>query len=96
MAVVCLVCTVGKAGPCGGNERLRRAGVDRVSFEAADGLQLRGNLFGSGTTAVVASHMGRGGDSQLDWVPTARLLAREILCLDLNLIADAATAVSIF
>lgn len=47
-----------------------------VRFEAADGVRLQGRLFGTGKTAVVASHMGRGGDSQLDWVPLARLLAR--------------------
>lgn len=47
-----------------------------VAFRATDGLGLRGRLFGSGRTAVVLAHMGNRPDSEADWYPMARRLAR--------------------
>jgi pimeloyl-ACP methyl ester carboxylesterase len=51
------------------------AGSTKVSFRASDGVQLAGRLFGSGPIAVVLAHMGREGDSQIDWFPVAARLA---------------------
>jgi pimeloyl-ACP methyl ester carboxylesterase len=50
--------------------------AERVRFAAADGVTLAGTIFGEGETAVVLSHMGRGGDTQEDWYRVADLLAR--------------------
>jgi hypothetical protein len=49
--------------------------TERVRFRASDGVALEGTLFGNGRTAVVLSHMGRGGDTQEDWYGTAAALA---------------------
>jgi pimeloyl-ACP methyl ester carboxylesterase len=46
-----------------------------VQFEAADGVQLVGRIFGDGEVGVVMAHMGREGDSQRDWFRLARPLA---------------------
>jgi dienelactone hydrolase len=47
-----------------------------VGFRSLDGTGLRGRLFGNGTTAVVLSHMGDPTDSEEEWYPLARRLAR--------------------
>lgn len=44
-------------------------------FTAEDGEQRSARLFGSGSVAVVLSHMGRGGDGQDDWEQFATDLA---------------------
>jgi dienelactone hydrolase len=49
---------------------------DPVSFGAADGVRLTGTVFGDGSVGVVLAHMGRGGDTQADFSPLARALAR--------------------
>jgi pimeloyl-ACP methyl ester carboxylesterase len=46
-----------------------------VRFEAIDGVELDGRLFGSGRTGIVLSHMGNPGDSQADWYGVAEVLA---------------------
>jgi pimeloyl-ACP methyl ester carboxylesterase len=51
--------------------------VSPVRFRASDGVLLDGRLFGDGRVGIVLSHMGRGGDSQRDWYPLARSLARQ-------------------
>jgi hypothetical protein len=48
-----------------------------VGFRATDGVGLRGRLFGSGRAAVVLAHMGNRVNSEADWYPMARRLARE-------------------
>jgi len=50
-------------------------GFERVHFRATDGVRLDGRLYGRGRAGVALVHMGRGGDSQLDWQQFARLLA---------------------
>src|SRR4051794_36443793 len=47
-----------------------------VGFRSLDGTGLRGRIFGRGTTAVVLSHMGNQTDSEEEWYPIARRLAR--------------------
>jgi len=54
---------------------------ERVRFRAADGVRLDGRLFGSGRFGIVLVHMGRGGDSQADWLELARRLSRNYLVL---------------
>jgi pimeloyl-ACP methyl ester carboxylesterase len=63
------------AAGCGGSTSAETPKT--VSFRASDGVRLEGKLFGDGDTAVVLSHMGRGGDTQADWYGVARRLARE-------------------
>ena len=46
-----------------------------MTFEAADGVKLVGYLYGDGDVGVVLAHMGRGGDTLLDWAPLSRELA---------------------
>lgn len=64
---------------CGGSDSKTEAPLagELVRFRAADGVRLEGRTFGGGSTTVVLSHMGRGGDSQVDWYPVARALASE-------------------
>ena len=70
------------ASACGGDEH---AEPEPVRFDAADGVQLAGTLFGEGDVAVVFSHMGRPGDTQRDWRSLARTLAeRGYLVLTYN------------
>jgi pimeloyl-ACP methyl ester carboxylesterase len=47
----------------------------RVTFTASDGVRLSGTLFGSGSVAIVLSHMGDSSDNQTEWYPMARVLA---------------------
>lgn len=54
---------------------LPEGALERVLFPAADDVTLAGTLFGEGETAVVLSHMGRGGDTQEDWYGVAAALA---------------------
>lgn len=49
--------------------------AEPASFEASDGVLLRGLMFGDGDVGVVLSHMGRSGDSQEDWFGLADELA---------------------
>lgn len=49
--------------------------AEPASFEASDGVRLRGLTFGDGDVGVVLSHMGRPGDSQEDWFGLADELA---------------------
>ena len=51
------------------------AGTEAVHFRSADGDLLAGRLFGQGSTGVILSHMGPGGNDQTEWWPTAHLLA---------------------
>ena len=53
------------------------AGARAVGFRAADGVGLRGRLFGHGHAAVVLAHMGNRPNNESDWYPLARRLARE-------------------
>jgi uncharacterized protein len=46
-----------------------------VTFEAADGIELAGRIFGQGRVGLVFAHMGRSGDTQADWYRLARALA---------------------
>ena len=46
-----------------------------MTFEAADGVKLAGRLYGDGDVGVVLAHMGRAGDTLLDWVLLSRELA---------------------
>jgi pimeloyl-ACP methyl ester carboxylesterase len=46
-----------------------------VRFPSADGVRLAGRLFGHGSTVVILSHMGPGGNDQSQWWPMAHLLA---------------------
>jgi pimeloyl-ACP methyl ester carboxylesterase len=65
---------------CGGTAGDEEGGPEPgelVRFQAADGVQLEGRSFGDGDVAVVFSHMGRGGDSQLAWYPLARELSAQ-------------------
>ena len=74
-----LVLLVAFAG-CGGSDSPAAKPPSRgaiVHFRAQDGVRLAGRSFGSGPVAVVLSHMGRGGDSQVDWYPAARELAAD-------------------
>ena len=68
---------------CGGGEPSAeaKAPFERVHFRAADGVRLDGRLFGSGRFGIVLVHMGRGGDSQADWLELARRLSRNYLVL---------------
>lgn len=53
-----------------------RAGTSvAVRFKASDGVLLDGREFGTGSVAVVLSHMGGFRDAQGDWYSTAQLLA---------------------
>jgi pimeloyl-ACP methyl ester carboxylesterase len=49
--------------------------AEKVTFEAADGVKLIGRLYGEGDVGVVLAHMGRPGDTLLDWAPISRELA---------------------
>jgi dienelactone hydrolase len=49
--------------------------AEKVTFEAADGVKLVGRLYGDGDVGVVLAHMGRSGDTLLDWAPLSRELA---------------------
>jgi pimeloyl-ACP methyl ester carboxylesterase len=49
---------------------------ERVVFKATDGVRLSGTVFGAGPVGVILAHMGRGGDTQVDFYPLARALAR--------------------
>ena len=53
------------------------AGARAVGFRAADGVGLRGRLFGHGRAAIVLAHMGNLPNNESDWYPFARRLARE-------------------
>ena len=53
------------------------AAATAVGFRAADGVGLRGRLFGRGPAAVVLAHMGNAVSNEADWYPLARRLARE-------------------
>ena len=56
-----------------------------MTFEAADGVELVGRLYGHGDVGVVLAHMGRPGDTLLDWAPISRELAkREYMALAYN------------
>lgn len=46
-----------------------------MTFEAADGVKLVGRLHGDGDVGVVLAHMGRSGDTLLDWARLSRELA---------------------
>jgi dienelactone hydrolase len=50
--------------------------AEKVAFEAADGEKLVGRLYGHGDVGVVLAHMGRPGDTLLDWAPLTRELAK--------------------
>jgi uncharacterized protein len=52
-----------------------RGTAEKVTFEAADGVELVGRLSGDGDVGVVLAHMGRPGDTLLDWAPLSRKLA---------------------
>jgi alpha-beta hydrolase superfamily lysophospholipase len=57
---------------CGGSAS---KAVERVHFRASDGVLLDGRLFGAGKVGVVFVHMGRPGDTQLEWTGMAKRLA---------------------
>jgi uncharacterized protein len=66
---------------CGTSSERRPGGAgstnrERVDFEAGDGVRLSGTVFGAGPVGVIFAHMGRGGDTQVDFYPLARALAR--------------------
>ena len=71
---------------CGGVRHSAKASApfERVHFRAADGVRLDGRLFGGGRSGIVLVHMGRGGDSQADWLELARRLSRNYLVLTYN------------
>lgn len=50
-------------------------GFGEIEFTADDGEVREGRVYGSGSDAVVLTHMGRSGDSQEDWAPFATELA---------------------
>jgi uncharacterized protein len=52
------------------------ATFEPVHFPAADGVILDGRLFDSGRIGIVLVHMGRSGDTQVDWVGLAQILSR--------------------
>ena len=52
------------------------AGTKVVHFRSPDGAKLAGRLFGDGTTGVILSHMGPGGNDQSQWWVMAYMLAR--------------------
>jgi pimeloyl-ACP methyl ester carboxylesterase len=54
---------------------MTRLAVRVVEFSGADGRSRTGRLYGSGTTGIVLSHMGRAADRQQDWDGLARHLA---------------------
>ena len=60
---------------CGGGAGGSSTSFERVRFPASDGVRLDGRLYGEGSVGVVLSHMGRGGDTQLDWSGLARDLS---------------------
>ena len=49
---------------------------EEVSVETSDGVRLEGLAFGSGSSALVLSHMGRTGDNLEDWLVAATELAK--------------------
>jgi alpha/beta hydrolase fold len=55
------------------NSKTRAA--EKVTFEASDGVKLVGRLYGDGDVGLVLAHMGRPGDTLLDWAPLSRELA---------------------
>jgi pimeloyl-ACP methyl ester carboxylesterase len=69
LVAAALLC-VAAAGCGGGKSRP----FETVHFRAADGVRLDGRLFGDGRVGVVLVHMGRDGDSQVDWLGLARRL----------------------
>ena len=61
------------------------AGTRVVHFRSPDGARIAGRLFGQGTTGVILSHMGPGGNDQSQWWRMARDLAdRGYLVLTYN------------
>lgn len=67
---------------CGGHEARP---FERVRFRATDGVRLAGRLYGRGDVGVVLVHMGREGDSQVDWRGLATLLSsKDYLVLTYN------------
>jgi dienelactone hydrolase len=50
--------------------------AEKVTFQASDGVKLVGRLYGDGDVGVVLAHMGRPGDTLLDWAPLSRELAK--------------------
>jgi pimeloyl-ACP methyl ester carboxylesterase len=74
IAATCLLAGCGGGGP---QDEKVAAPFERVHFRAADGVRLDGRLFGSGRFGIVLVHMGRGGDSQADWLGLAERLARD-------------------
>jgi pimeloyl-ACP methyl ester carboxylesterase len=75
-ALAALMLAGAVAPACGNGDASSEQWFRRVRFQASDGIRLDGRLFGSGSVGVVLSHMGRAGDSQRDWAPLARALAR--------------------
>jgi pimeloyl-ACP methyl ester carboxylesterase len=63
---------------CGGNGRSGDSRVERVHFAATDEVVFDGRLFGEESQAgAVLVHMGRPGDSQVDWLSLAKRLSRD-------------------
>lgn len=50
---------------------------EKVTFETEDGVEIAATLFGSGDTALLMLHMGKGSADQESWHPFARLAAEE-------------------
>jgi pimeloyl-ACP methyl ester carboxylesterase len=85
MLVSVLVLSACGASSEHGPEDAVSTGGERVVFEAVDGVRLTGMVFGHGPVGVVFAHMGRGGDTQADFYPLARVLAeRGYLALTYN------------
>jgi predicted alpha/beta hydrolase len=74
LAAATLVLLALLAAGCGGDDGAK---FKRVEFRAADGVRLDGRLFGDGDAGVVLVHMGREGDSQVDWLGLAQTLSRK-------------------
>jgi alpha-beta hydrolase superfamily lysophospholipase len=49
---------------------------EKVAFQASDGVELVGRIFGEGDVGVVLAHMGRWEDTQADWYRLSQALAK--------------------
>jgi pimeloyl-ACP methyl ester carboxylesterase len=77
LGILVVLAAVALAGvACGGGRgTAAEPGYERVHFRASDGVLLDGRVFGGGRVGVVLVHMGRPGDTQVDWSGLARLLS---------------------
>jgi alpha-beta hydrolase superfamily lysophospholipase len=71
--LVTSACGSSSAGDVQGASSIRRG---KVTFQASDGVELVGRIFGEGDVGVVLAHMGRWEDTQADWYRLARALAK--------------------